>query len=126
MESSRQPACQHDNAVCALAVFDRPAALQRIDGDEIFLATLVGLVLVEVASLLALLRQSLEQGDAVAVVKHAHGIKGSASAVGAMALAQVAVQIEQEARAGRLAAIANAVDDLEAALALFAATARSV
>jgi signal transduction histidine kinase/DNA-binding response OmpR family regulator/HPt (histidine-containing phosphotransfer) domain-containing protein len=58
------------------------------------------------------LRSSLASGDAPAVRESAHALKGTASNVGALALAALAAEVEQAGRSGELGAAPGLLDGL--------------
>ena len=69
---------------------------------------------------LAALRRALHDGDAPAVAREAHRIKGASGLVGASALAAVATRIETAGRAEELQPAQDAVSELEAEVVRFA------
>ena len=68
--------------------------LRRVDGDEVFLAELVGLFLQDITKQLDLLARALGDSDAALCSRQAHTIKGSSATVGADALQKVASELE--------------------------------
>lgn len=66
---------------------------------------------------LAVLDTALEQGDATAVTRQAHRIKGAARLVGAGELAEAATALESAGRKGAWPVIRPLADDVHAALA---------
>jgi HPt (histidine-containing phosphotransfer) domain-containing protein len=63
------------------------------------------------------LTSALAQGDATAVAKAAHGIKGSASNIGAVAVTRISAEIETRARNARLDGLDELTVELEGAYA---------
>ena len=75
-------------------IFDKADLLRRVDGDEVFLAELVGLFLQDITKQLDLLGRALGDSDAALCSRQAHSIKGSSATVGADALQKVASELE--------------------------------
>jgi HPt (histidine-containing phosphotransfer) domain-containing protein len=61
-------------------------------------------------------KRAVDRGDAEAVRRAAHAVKGMAANLGAKAAAAAALRLEDLGRAGDLAAAAAASDDLAAAV----------
>ncbi len=85
------------------ADWNRVAALARVDGDEGFLRELTELFMESCPVLVAQLRFALKQRDTDAISRAAHSLKGNAAAVGAIAVHDLAVLLEEKARALDLA-----------------------
>jgi HPt (histidine-containing phosphotransfer) domain-containing protein len=98
------------------AVLDREAALFRVGGDLDLLREIAALFAEECPSVIQELRAALAKGDAPAIGRAAHGLKGSAANFGAGIAVELAVRIEQEALAGRLDQAGPLVEALERAL----------
>src|SRR5205823_9536600 len=81
----------------------REALLQRVGGDEGLLAELVTVFRADSARLLEEIAAALERGDARAVERAAHSLKGSVRFFGAAAAADEALRLEKMGRAGDLA-----------------------
>lgn len=75
--------------------------LKRL-GDREFLESLIDDAAQELPQLLGLLIDCWQRGDCAQVVQLAHGIKGSASTLGAAMVARLAGDIEQAAKSGNL------------------------
>lgn len=75
--------------------------LKRL-GDREFLESLIDDAAQELPQLLGLLIDCWQRGDCAQVVQLAHGIKGSASTLGAAKVARFAGEIEQAAKSGVL------------------------
>lgn len=106
----------------ALPVLD-PTILENLKrlGDQEFLESLIDDAAQELPQMLGLLMDCWERGNCSQVVQMAHGIKGSASTLGAVRVARLAAAVEEQAKSGRLSgsplqALENALD--EAFLAL--------
>jgi len=83
------------------AGFDREAALARLEGDEELLRELVGIFLEDCPRLLQGMREALAQGDATALSRLAHKLKGSAGYLEAAEVCAAAQRLESlKAEAG--------------------------
>jgi PAS domain S-box-containing protein len=89
--------------------FDLAAALERVDHDEDLLAEIAGLFLKDAPEMLAAVAGAVAVGDADAVNRTAHRLKGSILTFGAEHAAAFALSLEE---AGRNGALANAQADL--------------
>jgi CheY-like chemotaxis protein/HPt (histidine-containing phosphotransfer) domain-containing protein len=98
----------------ALAVFDREGTLARVCGDEELLSTLLKMVLEDLPVSIAHLSKAIDEQNIADVHHQAHDIKGSAANVGAVALADIASQIEQRARDNSLESVDGLLRTLEA------------
>lgn len=85
-----------------LAVLDRNEGLRRVRGNEKLYHELVAVFLDDVPRLMGLLRMALANGSAQELHHAAHSLKGSASHLGAAAVAQSAWALEKIGRAGDL------------------------
>ena len=86
----------------ALRVVDEAAALERIGGDRQLLREIAALFLQEYPELLETMRNALAAGDAKALERAAHSLKGSASNFGAYACVEAALDLERMARGADL------------------------
>ncbi len=91
------------------AVFDQLRALQAEDE----LRELVNLYLDYTPQLLAAQRDALARGDAPALQRAAHTLKGSSASLGATALAALCQEIETRARADTLTGAADLLTQAE-------------
>jgi protein-histidine pros-kinase len=89
----------------------------RFAGDEALLREIVELFLAATPALLDGLRGSIERGDAAAVARDAHALRGSVSHFGAAAAVDAANELEAMARSEDLTRAPGALRALEAALA---------
>ncbi len=100
-----------------MTVFDKEAALHRLEGDLDLLRELAEIFREETPRLTTTLGAALAANDILAAQRAAHAIKGSAANLGAVALCEQAKRIELMARAGDLgeadAAYASLRVDLE-------------
>jgi HPt (histidine-containing phosphotransfer) domain-containing protein len=94
-------------------------ALQTLLGmvghDPAFVDELVDAYLADVPEQLVALRAALEAGDAGALVRPAHTLKGTSLTLGGARVAELARQIEQHGRDGSTDTVAERLDELEAA-----------
>jgi two-component system, sensor histidine kinase and response regulator len=79
---------------------ERLATLQGAGGGSALVAELVGLFTSDVPPRLELIRSALGSEDAEGLVRTAHGLKGSASTLGADGMAELCRQMEAHGRAG--------------------------
>lgn len=93
-------------------------AVSPDDGGK-FLTELIDIFLADTPPRLAEIDEGIAAGDAHAIVRAAHSIKGSAGNFGAERLARVAQEIEQ---AGKQTNVAFAKDCVPAIRAAYAAT----
>ena len=89
-------------------------ALSPDDGD-VFLKDIVGIFIEDTPARIAELRQALADGDAVGFTRAAHSIKGSSSNLGAIALRDIAAELEHKSRLGGLGDLEPLIQDLETA-----------
>ena len=101
-------------------VYDRAAALARVNGDGAFLAELVEMFLDRWPQQLELLRQAVADGDAASAQRQAHTVKGTLAALGADAAVESAAAVDRAARAALPAGAEELVDALDAEVARFA------
>ncbi len=83
-------------------VLDVRALLDRLEGDRQTARTILNEFIDYTPQLIRDLRQACMEGDCELMRRHAHSLKGSASTVGAMCLADLGRQIEEFAEAGLL------------------------
>jgi two-component system, sensor histidine kinase and response regulator len=105
---------QPPSSVPASDALGREALLQRVGGDEELLAELVTVFRADGARLLEEIAAGLERGDAKAVERAAHSLKGSVRFFGAAAAADEALGLEKMGRAGDLAGGREALARLHA------------
>ena len=100
-----------------------PAAIEALrslspDTDGTFLRELIEIYLQDTPARLADLDAALAQGDANALMRAAHTIKGSSSNFGATKFAHLAQQIELHGKAGTCAPVPPLVPAFKAEYAL--------
>jgi len=96
------------------STFDRQEFLGRMMGDEALAREVIEGFLADVPRRLEALRRSFDGGDAQAVAREAHSIKGAAANVGAESLRQAASQVETAGRAGEFEAVRRLAPELAA------------
>jgi HPt (histidine-containing phosphotransfer) domain-containing protein len=96
---------------------DRQLALSRVGGDLDLLKEIAHLFVEDYPKLLADLHQAIDRGDAVAIERTAHGLKGSVSTFGARTAMEAARTIESLGRARQVNDLAALLHTLESALA---------
>lgn len=94
--------------------FDRAAAVERLGGDEALFADVAGVFLGDAPKLMSELRAAVADGDALAVQRAAHGLKGAAGYVGAGPTAAAAAVLEKIGAGGDLSAAPPALERLGA------------
>jgi CheY-like chemotaxis protein/HPt (histidine-containing phosphotransfer) domain-containing protein len=94
-------------------VFDQHAALARVRGDHEMLADIVALFFTETPVLLCALREAIARGDAQALMRAAHSLKGTVSSFGAPAARQAALRLEEMGRSGHVMQAGSACAALE-------------
>ena len=92
---------------------DRAAALDRLDGDEELWAEVAAMFREDAPRLLGEVRAAVAAGDAGAVQRSAHGLKGAAGYVGAGPAAAAAHHLEQLGASGNLSQAGVALRHLE-------------
>jgi len=93
--------------------FDLTGALARVEGDRVLLGELADIFVHEAPRMLAELRRALEAGDAPALARAAHRLRGSISSFGGRAAMQAAQTVETQGRAGDLAGARGSVHQVE-------------
>ncbi|GAA3544520.1 response regulator [Zobellella aerophila] len=96
---------------------DWDGALQNLEGNNALLEELAELFLEECPKLMQEIETTSAEGDAVALRRAAHTLKGSAQVIGARAVGGAALGLETLARAGDLDKLAQARRRLEQSLA---------
>ena len=89
--------------------------LENTGDDEAFVAEVVDAYLADAPVQLAAMRETLASGDLATLGRHAHTLKGNSRGVGAVALAEVARRLEEQARNGDPAGAAERIDAAAAA-----------
>jgi PAS domain S-box-containing protein len=95
-------------------IFDKTAALDRVDGDAELLMELVEAFFEEYPGLLSQIRESIAQGDSQTLMRAANTIKGSVGIFAAKPAFEAAFKLEMMGRNGDLAHAEEAYAALEA------------
>lgn len=98
--SRESTSARRDRAEAAIdeaMIFDRTAVLDRLSGDEMMLAELTDIFLMDVPRQIGILRQAFASGDQSLVRLQAHTLKGAAGNFGAVALQKAALRLERAA-----------------------------
>lgn len=105
MSPSNDPNCPQ--------VVDRATLLEELAGDEELLKEIVGLFLESGPGQLQGVRDAVAAGDASALSRNAHTLKGALAQLHADTAAAAAREVEEPARHGQMAAAVAAVPKLE-------------
>lgn len=97
-------------------LFDEAELMAHVDNDVAFLADTVQMLETDGLSLMVELKAAVVAGDAPAVVRTAHGLKGMISNFCSPAVQALALDVERAGKAGDGAAAAAASAKLEPAL----------
>jgi HPt (histidine-containing phosphotransfer) domain-containing protein len=98
------------------APFDEAALQERVEGDVELLREIIKLFLADSPRLIEDVRAAVAAGDAAALKRAAHTLKGAAANFGAAPVVAAALELEMMGRTGDLSGAAPARDRLEAAL----------
>ena len=98
--------------------FDRQEALERVGGDEELLKEIAELFVEDAPELIEKLRGAVAAGDAAGVETAAHSLKGSVANFGAEEAVAAALRLEQMGREGQLDGAPDAMENLEAEIAV--------
>jgi CheY-like chemotaxis protein/HPt (histidine-containing phosphotransfer) domain-containing protein len=83
-------------------VWDRETALNKVEGDVELLREIAGLFAAQAPSLLDQIQDASRRGDAHALERSAHSLKGSVATFGAQRAFELARDLEMRGRAGNL------------------------
>jgi two-component system sensor histidine kinase/response regulator len=100
--------------------------LERVGGDEELLFEVVEIFINEAPKALTRLRQALSRGDAEAVERVAHGLKGEIGYLGIRALSQQTRELEEAGRRRDMASAEPLVASLEAEIPYVVSAVRQV
>lgn len=100
-------------------VLDRDVLLERIGGDVEFLQEIAGLFLEECPKLVFEIRTAIASGDAGALERAAHTLKGSVSNFAAQPASEAARRLELIGRTGHLQEAPEACGALETEIERF-------
>jgi len=96
--------------------FDELALRERVEGDTEFLREIIALFLEDNPRLMADIRAAVAAGNALALKRAAHTLRGAAANFGAAAVVAGAKELETLANSGNLRDAASAADRLAAVL----------
>lgn len=99
-----------------LSNLDHALALERVGGDHGLLREIAALFLGEYPRIMGEIRVALATGNAAAVERAAHSLKGSVGNFGAQQAYDAALRLEMIARNRDLSGAAAAFDELASAL----------
>jgi HPt (histidine-containing phosphotransfer) domain-containing protein len=94
-------------------VFNRPALLNRLMGDEALVQKLTACLCEHMPHQLNDLKQHLEIGDLEATRRQVHTISGALATVGADAMRNVVLEMEEAGRSNDLNAVAARLPELD-------------
>jgi PAS domain S-box-containing protein len=94
-------------------VFDQAGFFDRLMGDIELAREVLDIFVSDMPHQLGLLQQAQEAGDAETLQRIAHLIKGAAANIGADDMRQLAAEIEQACKNGRLEIIGDSAEQLE-------------
>lgn len=121
--SARMPASEAGQAA---EIIDQVALLAGVDGNRRLLRKMVRLFLADGPQHLAKIKEAVRHGDAVALGRAAHALKGSVGNFAAKNAFAAAERLETMGRTGDLAAAGDASVTLESELALLTEALRKV
>jgi two-component system, sensor histidine kinase and response regulator len=91
---------------------DMAAALERVEGDRDLLEELVRLFMDQCPGNMKEIRQAAEIGDADALQRVTHTVKGAAMNLGALKVSEAAGTLEDMVRSGDLARVSSLIENL--------------
>jgi len=96
--------------------WDKEFALEQAADDAELLAELLEIFKDSLHTDLQRIEQGLAEGSAAKISAAAHSIKGAAASLGIVGIHEIALQVEEESRAGGLDVARAKIDDLQALL----------
>lgn len=103
-------------------ILDQSRLLEEFGADPEILAELRNLFLEHAPPLLGQMREAWRAGDAEALARAAHSLKGASSTYGALRMSEVCRSLELAARQGRLEGLEEGLERLERELDLVGAS----
>jgi CheY-like chemotaxis protein len=94
-------------------VFNRDLFMDRLGGQEEVARDIIGIFLEDTSQLMENLKQAIQDGDAGAVGRYGHKLKGSSAAIDAEAMRQVAYEIELAGKSNELNSVHSLLKQLE-------------
>jgi PAS domain S-box-containing protein len=95
------------------AAFDRDAFMDRLGGEEGIAGEIIGIFMEDAAQVIQDLKDALQNGDADAVARYGHKLKGAAANINAEAMRQAVHEIELAGKDGKLNRIHALLQQLE-------------
>lgn len=102
-----------------ITIIDIPDALNRSMGDVAFLKMMLEELHRTVPDYVTRIRNALQANDMKTLGNDAHQFKGAAANLGAKAIAQAALQLEQMGKSGSAENADEALDELDQAISAF-------
>jgi len=106
------PVIELESALNAEPVFDTADLLDRFDGDEELVRTVLSAFFQDIPNTVSQLRVALEKADTPGIGLHAHTIKGASGNAGGVAMQEIAFKIETAGKAGDMGAAAILMPEL--------------
>lgn len=106
-------------------LLDKEKILDRLGGDEEIFNAMAAMYLQEVDKSCIHLGEALASGDATALLREAHTVKGLLATLADEVGAALGLAIENRSKAGECAGLASMVADLQARLRAVAAAVRA-
>jgi CheY-like chemotaxis protein len=100
-------------------IFDRTGFLDRLMGDEDLAGEILDGFLADVPLQVYELKTALDAGDAHSIQQQAHSLKGASANVGALALAEIAFQVELAGKAKDLIKAGPLISEIDHQLKTF-------
>jgi len=97
----------------ANGAFDRPLLLERLDGDEGLFNEIMGVYLEDVPRLIGKIKEAEKGKDALLVEREGHTLKGASANVGALAIQDIALQIEMTGKSEMLEDVGSLIGQAE-------------
>lgn len=101
----------------ATPAVDRDALIDLLDGDPDLIITLIDSFLEDCPDYMDGIRDAIEDGDAAALEREAHGLKGAAGSLRARPVSEAAQTLEEMGHAGDFSNAEAALDTLEGEVA---------
>ena len=102
-----------DTPIPSLPVFDYDDFLERMDGDMDLLKEVVEIFLEDAPNLVAALRLAVRAGNAEAMERAAHTLKGAAANISAKRLQQLSHIMQEMIKKGQIAHLERLFGDIE-------------
>ncbi len=94
-------------------IFDRDGFINRLMGDEELANEIIGEFLEDIPNKLIVLQEALDKVDASSLQRDAHTLKGASANVGALALQEIAHQIEIAGESGDMDKASSLIPELD-------------